>query len=293
MIPVRWSGGGFGRADGQMTPASCSSAISSSDRPLSRSTSDVCWPSSGPARGPSRESATAAGRRRATSTRSTGCAPCWRDTGQAGRRPRVDRSDRRDPAAGRGLRTDGRPRRARTRRDRQVQPRLSRGHCGRVRQSPPGHAECRSVLQHRDIVTAIAHGDPALAESAMHSHILAARYTAMCWTSSRRALSDRAAHSANPPPVTQNAMHASRTGRTVPPRAAGGRIGPGHAGRRLRRRRRRRSSGSASAPVGGPPLDELMTTDPTTTPVVIDPATAGPRTNELPLSRDVVVFASP
>lgn len=37
----------------------------------------------------------------------------------------------------------------------------------------------RSVLQHRDIVTAIAHGDPALAESAMRSHILAARYTAM------------------------------------------------------------------------------------------------------------------
>jgi len=37
----------------------------------------------------------------------------------------------------------------------------------------------RSVLQHRDLVTAIAHGDPALAESAMRSHILAARYTAM------------------------------------------------------------------------------------------------------------------
>lgn len=37
----------------------------------------------------------------------------------------------------------------------------------------------RSVLQHRDIVTAIAHSDPALAESAMRSHILAARYTAM------------------------------------------------------------------------------------------------------------------
>lgn len=37
----------------------------------------------------------------------------------------------------------------------------------------------RSVLQHRDIVTAIAHGDAGLAESAMRSHILAARNTAM------------------------------------------------------------------------------------------------------------------
>lgn len=36
----------------------------------------------------------------------------------------------------------------------------------------------RSVLQHRDIVTAIAHRDPELAESAMRSHILAARYAA-------------------------------------------------------------------------------------------------------------------
>lgn len=36
----------------------------------------------------------------------------------------------------------------------------------------------RSVLQHRDIVTAIVHRDEALAESAMRSHILAARYTA-------------------------------------------------------------------------------------------------------------------
>ena len=36
----------------------------------------------------------------------------------------------------------------------------------------------RSVLQHRDIVTAIAHHDQELAESAMRSHILAARYTA-------------------------------------------------------------------------------------------------------------------
>jgi DNA-binding GntR family transcriptional regulator len=37
----------------------------------------------------------------------------------------------------------------------------------------------RSVLQHRDIVTAIAHRDAELAESAMRSHILAARYTAL------------------------------------------------------------------------------------------------------------------
>lgn len=37
----------------------------------------------------------------------------------------------------------------------------------------------RSVLQHRDILTAIVHADPELAESAMRSHILAARYTAM------------------------------------------------------------------------------------------------------------------
>ena len=36
----------------------------------------------------------------------------------------------------------------------------------------------RSVLQHRDIVMAIAHHDEELAESAMRSHILAARYTA-------------------------------------------------------------------------------------------------------------------
>ena len=36
----------------------------------------------------------------------------------------------------------------------------------------------RSVLQHRDILTAIANGDAELAESAMRSHILAARYTA-------------------------------------------------------------------------------------------------------------------
>lgn len=36
----------------------------------------------------------------------------------------------------------------------------------------------RSILQHRDIVTAIAHGDAELAEAAMRSHILAARYAA-------------------------------------------------------------------------------------------------------------------
>ena len=43
----------------------------------------------------------------------------------------------------------------------------------------------------------------------------------------------------------------------------------------------------------GPALDELMTTDPSTTPVVVDPVNAGPRTDELPLSRDVVEFATP
>lgn len=37
----------------------------------------------------------------------------------------------------------------------------------------------RSVVQHRDIITAIRNGDDALAESAMRSHILAARYTAL------------------------------------------------------------------------------------------------------------------
>jgi DNA-binding GntR family transcriptional regulator len=37
----------------------------------------------------------------------------------------------------------------------------------------------RSVLQHRDILTAIEHHDQELAESAMRSHILAARYTAL------------------------------------------------------------------------------------------------------------------
>jgi DNA-binding GntR family transcriptional regulator len=34
----------------------------------------------------------------------------------------------------------------------------------------------RSVLQHRDVITAIRNRDEALAESAMSSHILAARY---------------------------------------------------------------------------------------------------------------------
>jgi DNA-binding GntR family transcriptional regulator len=37
----------------------------------------------------------------------------------------------------------------------------------------------RSVVQHRDIITAIQHHDDALAEAAMRSHILAARYTAL------------------------------------------------------------------------------------------------------------------
>jgi DNA-binding GntR family transcriptional regulator len=37
----------------------------------------------------------------------------------------------------------------------------------------------RSVLQHRDILTAIANHDAELAEAAMRSHILAARYTAL------------------------------------------------------------------------------------------------------------------
>lgn len=39
-----------------------------------------------------------------------------------------------------------------------------------------------------------------------------------------------------------------------------------------------------------PPLDELVTLDPTRDPVVVDPAGAGPRTTQLPLSRDVVTF---
>jgi DNA-binding GntR family transcriptional regulator len=37
----------------------------------------------------------------------------------------------------------------------------------------------RSVVQHRDIITAIQNRDDGLAESAMRSHILAARYTAL------------------------------------------------------------------------------------------------------------------
>jgi DNA-binding GntR family transcriptional regulator len=37
----------------------------------------------------------------------------------------------------------------------------------------------RSVVQHRDIITAIEHGDDNLAEAAMRSHILAARYTGL------------------------------------------------------------------------------------------------------------------
>jgi DNA-binding GntR family transcriptional regulator len=37
----------------------------------------------------------------------------------------------------------------------------------------------RSVVQHRDIITAIQHRDDSLAEAAMRSHILAARYTAL------------------------------------------------------------------------------------------------------------------
>ena len=36
----------------------------------------------------------------------------------------------------------------------------------------------RSVIQHRDVLTAVRHGDEALAVSAMRSHILAARYVA-------------------------------------------------------------------------------------------------------------------
>ena len=36
----------------------------------------------------------------------------------------------------------------------------------------------RSILQHRDVITAICNGDGPLAESAMRSHILAARYAA-------------------------------------------------------------------------------------------------------------------
>jgi DNA-binding GntR family transcriptional regulator len=37
----------------------------------------------------------------------------------------------------------------------------------------------RSVMAHRDVITAIANGDADLATSAMSSHILAARYSAL------------------------------------------------------------------------------------------------------------------
>lgn len=37
----------------------------------------------------------------------------------------------------------------------------------------------RSVLQHRDVLTALRHGDEALAVAAMRSHLLAARYVAV------------------------------------------------------------------------------------------------------------------
>lgn len=40
----------------------------------------------------------------------------------------------------------------------------------------------------------------------------------------------------------------------------------------------------------GPSLQDLLAGDPATTPIPVDPATAGPRTDELPLSRDVVDF---
>jgi DNA-binding GntR family transcriptional regulator len=36
----------------------------------------------------------------------------------------------------------------------------------------------RSILQHGDVIIAICNGDASLAESAMRSHILAARYAA-------------------------------------------------------------------------------------------------------------------
>ncbi len=37
----------------------------------------------------------------------------------------------------------------------------------------------RSVMAHRDVITAIANGDADLATAAMSSHILAARYSAL------------------------------------------------------------------------------------------------------------------
>jgi hypothetical protein len=41
-----------------------------------------------------------------------------------------------------------------------------------------------------------------------------------------------------------------------------------------------------------PPLDDLLGSDPRADPVPIDTATAGPRTAELPLGRDLVAFPS-
>ncbi len=41
-----------------------------------------------------------------------------------------------------------------------------------------------------------------------------------------------------------------------------------------------------------PPVEQLIQSDPQTDPVVVDTATAGPRTDELPRGRDVVEFAS-
>jgi DNA-binding GntR family transcriptional regulator len=49
----------------------------------------------------------------------------------------------------------------------------------RVLQSYDDDDRRRSVTAHRDVITAIAHGDADLATSAMSSHILAARYSAL------------------------------------------------------------------------------------------------------------------
>ena len=49
----------------------------------------------------------------------------------------------------------------------------------RVLQSYDDDDRRRSVMAHRDVITAIANGDEALATSAMSSHILAARYSAL------------------------------------------------------------------------------------------------------------------
>jgi DNA-binding GntR family transcriptional regulator len=49
----------------------------------------------------------------------------------------------------------------------------------RVLQSYDDDDRRRSVMAHRDVITAIAHGDADLATSAMSSHILAARYSAL------------------------------------------------------------------------------------------------------------------